>query len=102
MDDFSVPGKPNYYGLPPSPYNFIHPRKRPLSSASPVFVEKDGKIVLVSGASGGSRIISTVLQSVVGMLDWNLNPLESINHLRLHHQLVPNNVNFIIKVVDSS
>ncbi|CAG8685413.1 5429_t:CDS:10 [Gigaspora margarita] len=63
MDDFSIPGAPNHFGLRPSPYNFVAPGKRPLSSTVPTIVENEnGKVELVTGGSGGSKILSAVLQ----------------------------------------
>ncbi|KAJ3324532.1 Dynein heavy chain 1, axonemal, partial [Blyttiomyces sp. JEL0837] len=92
MDDFSIPGVPNAFGLAPSPYNFIHPFKRPLSSCVPVMVEKDGEIEIVSGASGGSRIITSTLQNIVSMMDFGMNVAEASKQPRLHHQLSPNEI----------
>ncbi|CAG8662645.1 26297_t:CDS:10, partial [Gigaspora rosea] len=64
MDDFSIPGAPNHFGLRPSPYNFVSPGKRPLSSTVPTIVENEnGKVELVTGGSGGTKILSAVLQS---------------------------------------
>ncbi|CAJ0650574.1 5342_t:CDS:2 [Entrophospora sp. SA101] len=62
MDDFSTPGVSNYFGLKPSPYNYIAPNKRPLSSCVPVIIEKDGEFEMAIGGSGGTRILSSVLQ----------------------------------------
>jgi gamma-glutamyltranspeptidase len=61
MDDFSIPGKPNEFHIPPSPSNYIAARKRPMSSMSPLIVtDNAGDVILVTGASGGSHIISSV------------------------------------------
>lgn len=92
MDDFSIPGVSNAFGLAPSPYNYIQPRKRPLSSAVPTFVEEKGRVVGVCGASGGSHIITATVQTLIAMFDWNLHPDEAVHHPRLHHQLLPNKV----------
>ncbi|KAJ3107195.1 hypothetical protein HDU97_004615 [Phlyctochytrium planicorne] len=89
MDDFSIPGVPNAFGLPPSPYNFIHPKKRPLSSSVPVMTERNGDIECVSGASGGSRIITSTLQVVLNMLDFQMDVGQAVGEPRLHHQLFP-------------
>ncbi|CAG8525070.1 2352_t:CDS:2, partial [Acaulospora colombiana] len=62
MNDFSIPGLPNAFGLWPSPYNFVAPGKRPLSSTVPTIVERDGKFELALGGSGGTRILTAVLQ----------------------------------------
>ncbi|KAI9101997.1 nucleophile aminohydrolase [Phlyctochytrium arcticum] len=90
MDDFSIPGVPNAFGLEPSPYNFIQPGKRPLSSSVPTIVERNGKVTHVIGASGGSRIITATVQALSDMLDYNADPATALAHPRLHHQLLPN------------
>lgn len=59
------PGKTNSYGYTPSPANFIAPGKKPLSTMSPTMVDLDGQLRMVVGASGGSRILSTVIQSLI-------------------------------------
>lgn len=95
MDDFSIPGVSNSYGYIPSEANFIRPMKRPLSSTAPVIVEDaDGNLELVIGAAGGSRIISSVIQSIIHVLDQNMSISESLAHPRLHDQLSPSETGF--------
>ena len=66
MDDFSIPGVPNSYGLRPSIYNFIEPYKRPLSSIVPtIAIEWDERVGMIVGASGGSKILTGVLEAIV-------------------------------------
>lgn len=61
MDDFSIPGKKNAYGIPPSPANFIRPRKMPLSSMCPtILLDRDQNVELILGAAGGSKITSSI------------------------------------------
>lgn len=61
MDDFSIPGRSNAFDLPPSPANFIDPYKRPLSSMCPtILLDEHGKVELLIGAAGGSKITSSV------------------------------------------
>src|SRR5207237_8350476 len=70
MDDFTVkPGMPNLYGLVQGEANAIVPGKRPLSSMAPTLVEKDGRVFLVLGSPGGSRIITTVLETILSIVD---------------------------------
>jgi gamma-glutamyltranspeptidase len=68
MDDFSIPGQPNYYGFTPTSANFIEPSKRPLSSMAPaIVVDKNNNVRLIIGASGGSKIISAVAQVTIAL-----------------------------------
>ncbi|WP_269901430.1 gamma-glutamyltransferase [Paenalcaligenes faecalis] len=90
MDDFSAkPGVANAYGLVGGEANSVQAGKRPLSSMTPTLVLKDGKPVLVTGSPGGARIITTVLQTVMNMIDYGMNPAESAAALRVHHQWTP-------------
>ncbi|KAJ2763331.1 hypothetical protein IWQ56_004860 [Coemansia nantahalensis] len=89
MDDFSTTNQTNGFGLRPSPNNKIVPRKRPLSSTSATIVENNGRVELVVGASGGSRILTAVLQVVVNVLDFGMRLDDAIDRPRLHHQLIP-------------
>ncbi|MFL9825857.1 gamma-glutamyltransferase [Rhodoplanes sp. SY1] len=90
MDDFSAkPGAPNAFGLIGSAANAPAPGKRPLSSMTPAIVLKDGKTVLVTGAPGGSRIISAVLQVILGRVDFGLSPAAAVAAPRVHHQWRP-------------
>lgn len=93
MDDFSSkPGVPNAYGLIGAEANAIEGGKRPLSSMTPTFVFKDGKPVIVTGSPGGSRIITTVLQVVVNVLDHGMNIADAVHAPRMHHQWLPDRV----------
>ncbi|PSC67120.1 gamma-glutamyltranspeptidase 1-like [Micractinium conductrix] len=89
MDDFSTPGAPNIYGIPPSRANFIRPGKRPMSSMSPLIAERHGEFVLAVGGSGGPRIISAVLQAVTRLVAGGESLFSAVASLRLHHQLAP-------------
>jgi gamma-glutamyltranspeptidase/glutathione hydrolase len=94
MDDFSAkPGSPNAYGLVGGKLNAIAPDKRMLSSMSPTIVMKDGRPFLVTGSPGGSRIITTVLQIIVNVIDFNMNISEATNAVRVHHQWLPDVLN---------
>lgn len=92
MDDFSTPGHPNLYGIPPSPSNFIRPGKKPFSSMSPLVMERDGELRLVLGASGGPRIISAVIQTLIRIISYGEDAFSAVAGPRLHHQLVPTTV----------
>ncbi len=90
LDDFSSkPGAPNRYGLLGGDANAPAPGKRPLSSMSPTMVFKDGALELVTGAAGGSRIISIVLQIILDTIDHDLNVAEAEEAPRVHHQWQP-------------
>jgi gamma-glutamyltranspeptidase/glutathione hydrolase len=90
MDDFSAkPGVANVYGLIGGEANAIEPGKRPLSSMTPTLVLKDGRPWLVTGSPGGSRIITTVLETVVDAIDFGMNPAEAAATPRFHHQWWP-------------
>ena len=93
LDDFTAaPGASNAYGLVGFEANLPGPGKRPLSSMTPTIVLKDGKPALVTGSPGGSRIISTVLQVVVNVLDYGMNVAAAVDAPRLHHQWLPDEV----------
>jgi len=90
MDDFSAkPGAPNGDGLIQGPANSIGPGKRPLSSMTPTIVLKDGKLFLVLGSPGSSRIITTVALAIVGVVDYGMNIQEAIDAPRFHQQWMP-------------
>ena len=93
LDDFTAaPGASNAFGLVGFEANLPGPGKRPLSSMSPTIVLKDGKPVLVTGSPGGSRIISTVLQVIVNVLDYKMDVAAAVAAPRLHHQWMPDEV----------
>ncbi len=90
MDDFAAkPDVPNAYGLIGGEANAVGPGKRPLSSMTPTLVFKDGQVVLVTGSPGGSRIITTVLQTVLNVIDHRMNIAEATLAPRIHHQWQP-------------
>ncbi|KAF9128015.1 hypothetical protein BGW39_005421 [Mortierella sp. 14UC] len=89
MDDFSIPGRANAFGLQPSPFNYPEPGKRPLSSCVPTIVERDGKFEMSLGGSGGSRILTAVLQTMLNVYNYDLNIMDAIENPRIHHQLMP-------------
>jgi gamma-glutamyltranspeptidase / glutathione hydrolase len=90
LDDFAAkPGAPNAFGLVGGAANAPGPGKRPLSSMTPTIVFKDGKPVLVTGAPGGSRIITTVLQVIVNTIDGHMSVGDAVSAPRLHHQWLP-------------
>ncbi|MBT8086976.1 MAG: gamma-glutamyltransferase [Gammaproteobacteria bacterium] len=90
MDDFvSKPGVPNAFGLLGGEANSIAALKRPLSSMTPAIVFADGSPWFATGSPGGSRIITTVLQMIVNMIDHGMNLAEATNAPRIHHQWFP-------------
>ena len=90
MDDFSSkPGTPNGYGLLGSEANAIEGNKRPLSSMTPTIIFKDDEPYMVFGSPGGSRIITTVLQVALNVMDHDMNIAQAVHSPRIHHQWLP-------------
>ena len=96
MDDFAAaPGRPNAFGLVQGEQNAIQPGKRMLSSMLPTIVlDRFGRPVLLVGARGGPRIISSVTQTIVNVIDHNMSIVDAINAPRLHHQAYPDTVRY--------
>ena len=90
MDDFSVkPGQPNLYGLVGGEANSIQPGKKMLSSMTPTILTKNGKLFMVVGTPGGSTIITSVLQTIMNVIDFNMSATEATHAPRFHHQWLP-------------
>jgi gamma-glutamyltranspeptidase/glutathione hydrolase len=90
MDDFTAkPGAANLFGLVQGKANSIAPGKRPLSSMTPTIVLSDGRPLLIVGAPGGSRIITTVLEIIVNVIDHGMTLQEAVDAPRMHHQWLP-------------
>jgi len=95
MDDFSAkPGAPNQFGVVGGDANAIAPFKRPLSSMTPTLLLKDGRIAMVIGTPGGSRIFTSVFQVLVDVYDFHMPLKAAVAQLRFHHQLLPENTIF--------
>jgi gamma-glutamyltranspeptidase / glutathione hydrolase len=95
MNDFSIPNTHNKFGYAPQVTNYIRPGKRPLSSIAPIIVERgDGSLYFVVGAAGGSRIITSTIQNVHHMLDYNMTSAQALAMPRFHDQLIPNYILF--------
>jgi gamma-glutamyltranspeptidase/glutathione hydrolase len=93
LDDFTAAlGASNAFGLVGFEANLPAAGKRPLSSMTPTIVLKDGKPVLVTGSPGGSRIISTVLQVIINVVDYHMDVAAAVDVPRLHHQWMPDEV----------
>ena len=93
MDDFSIkPGVPNMYGAIGAEANAIAPGKRMLSSMSPTIVLDSGKVSLVVGTPGGTTITTSVFQTLVDILDFNLSPEDAVNLPKFHHQWLPDDI----------
>ena len=95
MDDFSSKqGVPNMFGLVGSDANSIAPQKRMLSSMTPTIVEKNGELFMVVGTPGGSTIITSVLQTILNVTEFNMSIQEAVDAPRFHHQWLPDEVIF--------
>jgi gamma-glutamyltranspeptidase/glutathione hydrolase len=95
MDDFSAkPGVANMFGVVGSDANSIAPKKRPLSSMTPTILTKDGKVALVIGTPGGSRIFTSIFQVINNIYDFNMPLTDAVAAMRFHHQLLPPNTIF--------
>jgi gamma-glutamyltranspeptidase/glutathione hydrolase len=93
MDDFAAKqGVPNLYGLIQGPANAIGPGKRPLSSMTPTIILKGSKLFLVLGSPGGSTIITTVANVLMGVVDYGLNIQEAVDAPRFHDQWMPDEI----------
>jgi len=94
MDDFTPNvGQASIYGVVQGSANAIAPGKTPLSSMSPTIITKDGKPVLILGTPGGSRIITTVLQTILNVVDFQMNIQEAVDAPRIHNQWLPDVTN---------
>jgi gamma-glutamyltranspeptidase/glutathione hydrolase len=90
MDDFTVKtGQQNLFGLVQGARNAIAPGKRPLSSMAPTIVTRNGKVFLVLGSPGGSRIITITLQTALNIIDHHMAPQEAVDAPRVHQQWLP-------------
>jgi gamma-glutamyltranspeptidase / glutathione hydrolase len=90
MDDFAAqPGAPNMFGMVGGDANAIEPGKRPLSSMTPTIITKGGRLVMVAGAPGGSRITTGVTEVILDVLDFHMNAQEAVDLPRFHHQWKP-------------
>lgn len=91
MNDFSIPNIPNAFGYYPSPANYVKPRKRSLSSISPIIItHPNNTLYVVLGASGGSKIITATLQNALHILEGGMDLKAALKQPRLHDQLIPN------------
>jgi len=95
MDDLSAkPGVPNMFGLIGAEANAIAPEKRMLSSMAPTIVEKNGKLKMVLGSPGGAHIITSVMQNILNVLEYDMTMQESVSKPRFHHQWLPDDIKF--------
>ena len=95
MDDLSSkPGEPNMFGLIGAEANSIEPEKRMLSSMTPTILEKDGKLFMVVGSPGGSTIITSVVQNILNVIEFDMGMQESVSASRFHHQWLPDDIRF--------
>ena len=90
MDDFSIkPGVPNIFGVVGAQANEIAPNKRMLSSMTPTLLIEDSETVMVLGSPGGSTIFTSVFQTIINLIDYNMSASDAVSAPRFHHQLIP-------------
>ena len=95
MDDFSAkPGEANMFGLIGGEANAIEPQKRMLSSMTPTIIEKDGELWMSVGTPGGSKIITSVMQTILNVYEFEMNIQEAVSAPRFHHQWLPDVIYF--------
>lgn len=95
MGDFNAgPGLTTEQGLIGTPPNLAQPGKRMLSSMSPTIVARDGTLVMVTGSPGGRTIINTVLMTILNVIDFGMNAQEAVDAGRIHHQWLPDRINY--------
>ncbi len=95
MDDFTAkPGVANMYGLVQGTPNEIAPGKRPLSSMAPTILTRNGKLAMVTGSPGGSRIITTVLETILNVLDYHMDVQAAVDAPRTHMQWLPDQLEY--------
>jgi len=93
MDDFSVkPGQPNMFGLIGGEVNKIAPEKRMLSSMTPTIIERDGALYMVVGSPGGSTIITSILQVLLNVYEFDMSMQAAVDQPRFHHQWLPDDI----------
>ncbi len=103
MDDFSAkPGVPNQFGLIGAEANAIAPRKRMLSSMTPTIVTKDDQVFMVLGTPGGSTIITSVFQTILNVVDFDMNMNDAVQAKRFHHQFLPDYIMYEKKCFDKN
>jgi gamma-glutamyltranspeptidase/glutathione hydrolase len=101
MDDFSIkPGYPNMYGLIGGEANKIEPKKRMLSSMTPTIVEKEGDLYMTLGTPGGSTIITSVVQTILNVHEFEMTMNEAVNSPRFHHQWKPDSIRIELDYFD--
>ncbi len=95
MDDFtSKPGAPNIYGLVQGERNDVQPGTRPLSSMTPTMLLKNGKVVMVTGSPGGSRITTIALETMLNVFDFRMNVQQAVDAPRIHMQWLPDEIQY--------
>jgi gamma-glutamyltranspeptidase / glutathione hydrolase len=95
MDDFTAkPGVPNMFGLVQGERNDVRPGKRPLSSMTPSILTKNGKLAMVTGSPGGSRITTIVLETILNSLVYGMNAQQSVDAARTHMQWLPDQLQY--------